>query len=54
MIRVAQGNQFPHLEGNHKEVGVSEVISCTPINVPQISQIYTDLVLSLKYIRVKL
>ena len=21
MIRVAQGNQFPHLEGNHKEVG---------------------------------
>ena len=37
---LAQGNQFPHLEGNHKEVGVPEVISCTPINVPQI---YTDL-----------
>ena len=47
---LAQGNQFPHLEGNHKKVGVPEVISCTPINVPQISQIYTDLVLSLKYI----
>lgn len=25
-----------------QEVGVSEVISCTPINVPQISQITTD------------
>ena len=34
MIRVALGNQFPHLEGNHKEVGVSEVISYTPIKCP--------------------
>ena len=34
MISLAQGNQFPYLEGNHKEVGVSEVISCTPIKCP--------------------